>query len=275
MDLMNNYVPKEYLALKINYCRQQLERLPYISMHEHIIAGEKTKKLIIGDHKYRLNSEKGQMYYKFMNLRTQLERELRVYEAIWDANFIGEPLADCEPIKANRIIYVDTNKPVIMNKEYFDSLKNDADESYAKPDNYKFNGIKYRSAAEKEIAIFYTEMGIPFKYEPEVFIKGLVKPIHPDFVLYLRELDTCKIHEHFGMREYADYIRNSKTKFNNFLNAGLVQDLDVLFTHSTDNTFFDPRHFSAKLNGAIYGTICMNKPNPYALTENSQQEPAS
>jgi hypothetical protein len=118
-------------------------------------------------------------------------------------------------------------------------------------------------------------MGIPFKYEPEVFIKGLVKPIHPDFVLYLRELDTCKIHEHFGMREYADYIRNSKTKFNNFLNAGLVQDLDVLFTHSTDNTFFDPRHFSAKLNGAIYGTICMNKPNPYALTENSQQEPAS
>jgi len=275
MNLMNNYIPKEYLALKINYCRKQLKELPVVSLQKYFPSNANKKRVVVNNHKYSSATDIGMKYIEIMNLRTQLERELRVYEAIWDANFIGEPLADCEPIKANRIIYVDTNKPVIMNKEYFDSLKNDADDSYAKPDNYKFNGIKYRSAAEKEIAIFYTEMGIPFKYEPEVFIKGLVKPIHPDFVLYLRELDTCKIHEHFGMREYADYIRNSKTKFNNFLNAGLVQDLDVLFTHSTDNTFFDPRHFSAKLNGAIYGTICMNKPNPYALTENSQQEPAS
>ena len=275
MNLMNNYIPKEYLALKINYCRKQLNELPVVSLQKYFPSNANKKRVVVNNHKYSSATDIGKKYIEIMNLRTQLERELRVYESIWDANFIGEPLADCEPIKANRIIYVDTNKPVIMNKEYFDSLKNDADDSYAKPENYKFNGIKYRSAAEKEIAIFYTEMGIPFKYEPEVFIKGLVKPIHPDFVLYLRELDTCKIHEHFGMREYADYIRNSKTKFNNFLNAGLVQDLDVLFTHSTDNTFFDPRHFSAKLNGAIYGTICMNKPNPYALTENSQQEPAS
>ena len=212
-----------------------------------------------------ITSEPGSDLYRIWKQRDQLESELRIYEAIWYAYFKGEPPEDCGPIKANRIIYVDTNKPVIMNKDYFDSLKNDADDSYPKPDNYKFNGIKYRSAAEKEIAIFYTEMGIPFKYEPEVFIKGLVKPIHPDFVLYLRELDTCKIHEHFGMREYADYIRNSKTKFNNFLNAGLVQDLDVLFTHSTDNTHFDPRHLSAKLNGAIYGTICMDKSKMFYL----------
>jgi hypothetical protein len=236
MNLMNNYIPKEYLALKINYCHKQLKELPVVSLQKYFPSNPNKKRVVVNNHKYSSATDIGMKYIEIMNLRTQLERELRVYEAIWDANFIGEPLADCEPIKANRIIYVDTNKPVIMNKEYFDSLKNDADDSYAKPDNYKFNGIKYRSAAEKEIAIFYTEMGIPFKYEPEVFIKGLVKPIHPDFVLYLRELDTCKIHEHFGMREYADYIRNSKTKFNNFLNAGLVQDLDVLFTHSTDNS---------------------------------------
>ena len=61
-----------------------------------------------------------------------------------------------------------------MNKEFFDSLKNDANSKYPKPTNNPFNGIYYRSAAEREIAIFYTEMGIPYKYEPEIMMKGLV-----------------------------------------------------------------------------------------------------
>ena len=62
------------------------------------------------------------------------------------------------------------------------------------------------------------------------------------------------------MKDYADYARTSKVKFSNFAGAGLIQDLDILFTHSNDDTFFDPRHLSAKLNASVYGTICMNKP---------------
>ena len=235
-------VPREYLALKINYIRQQLNELPVVTLQKYFPPDENKKRVVVNNHKYCSTTEPGKKFYDIWQQRESLENELRILEAIWGANFKGEPPPDCVPHEANRIIYVDTNKPVIMNRDYFDSLKNDADDSYPKPDNYRFNGIKYRSAAEKEIAIFYTEMGIPFKYEPEVFIKGVVKPIHPDFILYLRELDTCKIHEHLGMREYADYIKNTKIKFNNFLGAGLVQDLDVLFTHSTDNTYFDPRH---------------------------------
>lgn len=265
MILMNSYIPREYLALKINYCRQQLKQLPVVKVYRFRTGESENKRVVINNHKYDSRFEPGKEYYDIWKQRDQLERELRIYEAIWYAYFEGEPPEDCEPHKANRVIYVDTNKPVIMNKDYFDSLKNDADTTYAKPDNYKFNGIKYRSAAEKEIAIFYTEMGIPFKYEPEIFIKGMVKPIHPDFVLYLRELDTCKIHEHLGMRDYADYIKNTKIKLSNFIGAGLVQDLDVLFTYSTDDTHFDPRHLSAKLNSAIYGTICMNKPKPFTF----------
>ncbi|MBR4556310.1 MAG: hypothetical protein IKO15_02410 [Clostridiales bacterium] len=265
MILMNSYIPREYLALKINYCHQQLKQLPVVKVYRFRTGESENKRVVINNHKYDSRFEPGKEYYDIWKQRDQLERELRIYEAIWYAYFEGEPPEDCEPHKANRVIYVDTNKPVIMNKDYFDSLKNDADTTYAKPDNYKFNGIKYRSAAEKEIAIFYTEMGIPFKYEPEIFIKGMVKPIHPDFVLYLRELDTCKIHEHLGMRDYADYIKNTKIKLSNFIGAGLVQDLDVLFTYSTDDTHFDPRHLSAKLNSAIYGTICMNKPKPFTF----------
>ena len=84
------------------------------------------------------------------------------------------------------------------------------------------------------------------------------KPVFPDFVPYFREIDTCKFHEHFGMKSSSDYARTSKLKFINFANAGLIQDLDVIFTTSNSDTSFDPRHLSAKLNAAIYGNICMN-----------------
>ena len=260
MIITNEYIPKEYLALKINYCRQQLGMLPNIQVQKNDDPDSPMNRVIVNGHRYRVTSKNGLYYSELLKKREYFERQLQVCQTIWYNNFKGEPSKDCVALKVNRIIYVDTDKPIIMNKEYFDSLENDADYSYPKPDNYQFNGIKYRSAAEREIAIFYTEMGIPFKYEPKVMLKGLVKAIHPDFVTYFEELDTCKFHEHFGMKNYADYCKTSKIKFSNFANAGLVQDLDIIFTNSTDNTSFDPRHLSAKLNAAIYGTICMSKP---------------
>ena len=260
MEITNKYIPREYLALKINYLRQQLARLPVITLQKYFPVDDNKSRVVVNNHKYCSSTDKGKYYLRMKAIREMLEDELRVLEAIWDMNFKGEPPKDCEPIKANRVLYVDTNSPVIMNKDYFDSLKMAEDPKYPRPDNNKFNGVYYRSAAEKEIAMFYTEMGIPFVYEPDVMLKGLIKTINPDFVLYIKELDTCKFHEHFGMKDYADYISNSKLKFSNYTNAGLVQDLDILFTHSTDSTWFDPRHLSSKLNAAIYGTICMAKP---------------
>ena len=261
MELFNTYIPREYLALKINYLKKQLKELPIITLINKPRNVGTPIRVVVDNHRYLFSSEKGQYYYQILEKRERLADELKVYQAIWDANFKYDPPEDCEPHAANRVVYVDTNKPVIMNKEYFDSLENDADTSYAKPDNYEFNGIKYRSAAEKEIAIFYTESGVPFKYEPKVFLKGLAKPVFPDFVPYFTEIDTCKFHEHFGMTGSSDYFKISKLKFGNFMNAGLIQDLDVIFTTSNDDTSFDPRHLSAKLNAAIYGTIIISKSN--------------
>lgn len=99
-----------------------------------------------------------------------------------------------------------------MNRDFFDSLKNDDNKKYPKkPFNY-FNGIYYRSSAEREIAVLYTELGIPFKYEP-----------------------TIKL-------------------------AGMVPDLDILFTYDTDEMPFDIRYLLSKLNSAVYGTSIIHIP---------------
>ena len=261
MDLSGAYIPRDYLSLRINYCRQQLSLLPVVKLQHKSKADENFLRVCVGTHRYNCNSDDGRKYLSLMQQRESIERELQLYEAIWSCYFKGEPSPDCIPLKANRTIWVDTNKPVIMNKDYFDSLKNDANTKYPKPLNNKFNGIYYRSAPERDIAIFYTEMGIPFKYEPEVMIKGLVRPIYPDFVAYYKEIDNCKFHEHFGMKDFSEYVKNSSIKFSNFSNAGLIQDIDLLFTYSNDDSLFDPRHLSSKINAAIYGTICVCKTN--------------
>lgn len=260
MEYLNKYVPKEYLALKINYCRKCLEEMPVIYISDRNKNGMLNKKIIVNGHVYNLNSRRGEEYYDLMNLRARYEYRLQLYETVWKFHFKDEPLPECNPHKITRTLLVDDGKPVVMNRSFFDSLKNDDNKNYPKyPSNY-FDGIYYRSSAEREIAIFYTNLGIPFKYEPSVKLAGIKKPINPDFVLYLEELDTCKFHEHFGMKDSSDYLTTTKVKYGNYTNAGLIPDLDILFTYDTDEMPFDIRYLSAKLNSAVYGTAIIKIP---------------
>lgn len=256
MDLLKKYIPREYLALKINYCRQQLEKLPAIVLQENKTSASR---IAVGKHRFLTTSENGKHCLELKQKRENLERELHFYQSIWDCNFKGEPFPECKPIHANRTIFIGNDDPVVMDKKFFDSLENDANTKYTKSNNYIFNGIKYRSAAEREIAIFYTDLGIPFKYEPKITLKGLAFPIFTDFIIYIEELDNCKCHEHFGIKNSSEYLKETKIKYGNYTYAGLVPDIDVLFTYANDDSAFDPRFLSAKLNASIYGTICMNK----------------
>ena len=259
MDINNKYIPREYLALKINYCKKQLAELPVVKVYKRKSECGTDKTLIVGNHRYWFNTSLGQKYYKIMLLRDEIERRLMIYEAIWDSNFKGVPLPECEPRRVIRSLAIDYDKHVVMDKHYFDSLTNDDNTKYPKHTGYFFNGICYRSASERDIAILYTELGIPFKYEPSVSLLGLPNPINTDFVLYIEELDTCKFHEHYGIKDSSDYLRVTKIKYGNYTNAGLIPDLDILFTHDTNDMPFDIRYLLAKLNASIYGSVIASK----------------
>ena len=213
-----------------------------------------------------MDSESGKHMLDLMREKEELEAQLQIYEAIWNLNFKGEPVPDFVPCKISRFLTDYSGQKVPLDKAFFDSLKNDDNKKYAKYKSYFFNGIYYRSAAERDIAIFYTEMGIPFKYEPSISIAGLAKPINTDFVLYLKELDSCKFHEHLGMKEYADYLRDTKVKYTNYMGAGLIPDIDIIFTQDQDGVPFDIRFLAAKLNCAVYGSmICRDTETPVTI----------
>jgi hypothetical protein len=253
MKYFDTYIPQEYLALKINYCRKQLESLPPVRMHEHIIRGKTITKLLIDDHRFNLNSKTGDKYHKIFLLRNEMEEKLQIYEAIWKHNFL-KPVPEFKIPKITRTLSTGYDK-VILNRDFFDSLKEDSNHNYSKSTSYTFNGIQYRSASEREIAIFYTEAGIPFKYEPEVWLNGMSKPAYPDFVLLIPELDTCKFHEHCGLINYNNYVRDLTLKCGTYSSSGLLLDQDVFFTYRSDEIALDIRYLSAKLNSVVFGTM--------------------
>ena len=250
---------QEYLALKINYCRMQLDRLPKIRLQTNYKGKGENDKILVNGHRYRLESDAGKKYLNIMQYKDTLKRQLDYYESVWNCKYKDLPFPECIPHKVARTFFADNSNKVTLNKDYFDSLKNDANTKYAKPSDYPFNGIYYRSAAEREIAIFYTEMGIPFKYEPEVTIRDVPGFSYPDFIVYIPELDNCKFHEHFGMKDSAKYLKITNNKYYNYTNAGLVPELDIIFTHDVEEIPFDIRAVSSKLNTSIYTTMIGTK----------------
>ena len=254
MEYLDKYIPRELLALKINYCKKRLRELPMISMSNYKINGKQTRIIRADNHRFILNKPKGQELYKAMAERDDLECRLKVYEAIWD-RYYRTPVPAFDPPRIVRTISGANNERIVMNKAFFDSLKNDANTMYPKPMLYPFNGIQYRSDVERQIAIGYTEMNVPFKYEPELWLAGMNRPVFPDFLLYIPELETCKIHEHYGLMNFAKYVRDAKLKSCTYIDAGLHMDQDVFFTYNTEDQPFDLRYVPAKLNGVIYGDL--------------------
>ena len=65
--------------------------------------------------------------------------------------------------------------------------------------------------------------------------------------------------EHFGIKNSSNYLRITALKYTNYAAAGLVPEMDILFTNDTADLPFDTRYLSAKLNAAVYGTMISTK----------------
>ncbi|MCR5327709.1 MAG: hypothetical protein K6E12_02485 [Saccharofermentans sp.] len=255
MQILTPYIPKEYLALRINYCRQQLDALPEVSTTNRLIKGIRREVYVYKNHAYLPNCKTGKQLQLALEKKTEIESKLSIYEGIWNSAFIGTPPPDINPQKIRRRFIDASGESVILDRKFFDSLKHDSNPYYPEHKTIYYNGTYYRSASEAAIARFYTEQGIPFKYEPEIWLSGMKNPIYTDFVILIEELDLCKFHEHFGLKNAADYSRKTSTTYNNYSGAGMLPELDVFYTYDVDDVPFDIRSVITKLNSAVFDSL--------------------
>lgn len=108
------------------------------------------------------------------------------------------------------------------------------------PEIYTDKGERVRSKSEKMIADKLYQMGIPYRYECPIELKGY-GTIYPDFVLlYVAERKEY-ILEHLGMMDNPEYSIKAIRKINTYAQNGIYVGDRLLLTYETSQDPVDMR----------------------------------
>lgn len=108
-------------------------------------------------------------------------------------------------------------------------FKEDALEIYAE------RGERVRSKTEKIIADKLYMLGIPYKYECPLTLKGFGK-IYPDFTILCVKKRQEYIWEHFGMMDNQEYVTKALNKIDMYEKNGYFPGHNLIISHETSLT---------------------------------------
>ena len=113
MNIVTPYIPREYLALKINYCRQQLAALPEVVRTKRRIRGIKKDVYVYQNHAYMPDSKTGLLLQQSFQKRAEINSQLSRHMGVWKSVFVCIPPLDIEPRKIRRRYIDSIGEPVI------------------------------------------------------------------------------------------------------------------------------------------------------------------
>ena len=233
-------LPKELHALEINYLKKRLEEIPAAKV-TLVHRNKKTYKVVLSNgHQYSVHSPEGAALSQIAEERVRLQQQLVILQTTWDAVYFEKVPQMVLPHPVRRVFLGYGRQPILMDREFFDSLTAESNPLYTEHKKYHFNGIYYRSKAEREIAKVYTDLGVEFKYEPAVLLNNSAKYTYSDFVCWDDITQSCYFHEHLGINSLADYAHKAVTTISNYTSAGVLANVDVIYTFEDDDLTFDP-----------------------------------
>ena len=97
MQILDPYIPREYLTLRINYCKELLAELPEVTMAQRNIKGIKRTVFVVNNHIYSPDSKTGQQLSISFQQRENYLSNLSIYEGFWISAFRGSPPTDIKP----------------------------------------------------------------------------------------------------------------------------------------------------------------------------------
>jgi hypothetical protein len=97
---------------------------------------------------------------------------------------------------------------------------------------YTEKGERVRSKSEKIIADKLMLMGIPYKYECPLDLKGMGK-VYPDFTVLNVRTRKEYYWEHLGMMDQAEYCKKALSRIEVYEKNGLMPGKELLLTHET------------------------------------------
>lgn len=93
------------------------------------------------------------------------------------------------------------------------------------------SGIHVRSKSEAMIAQFLHTNHIPFRYECQLNLGGVI--LYPDFTILHPETQKLYYWEHFGLMDDASYSKNACSKLQLYTSHGIIPSVQLITTFET------------------------------------------
>ena len=99
------------------------------------------------------------------------------------------------------------------------------------------------------------EMGIPFKYETEIYLAAINETINPDCLLNFYEIDRCAYLEILGMNDKIEYYVKTCNKIYGFSKENYRPGREVIYVILYDKHNFDKEYFVSQVLSAFNDMI--------------------
>lgn len=262
-----NIYPLKVLAVKLEYRRQLLERMPQgffkmVNGIRYVIITNDAENLQFNSRhprRLRTTSSLGRKYSHIINNYLSLKAEYDTLLCLWNSTYKFAPPKVVFPIHQ-------PYDPRGMNNEYFNKQL-DKRGKYV-PDNPTISehGV-LKSKNEQMGADILKRLGIPFKYETEIYLPSIEDTINPDYLVNFFEIDRCAYIELLGMNDRIDYSVRTATKITGFSKEKYRPGREIIYVHVYDKNNFDESYFISQVLSAFNDLIPDN-----ALIWGSQSE---
>jgi len=142
--------------------------------------------------------------------------------------------------------------PIWMDRKFFDAcIKYGDGNPRPKPDYApEFDGVKFRSKSEANIAQLISGLGYEYVYETEFeLIEGVIE--YPDFTVWVPEIGRSFFLEHFGRLDKPDYKADAGWKINHYVDFGIIPGRDIVFSYESDKIPLDLDIVKQQINALI------------------------
>ena len=218
----------------------------------HVLERGDTQGMYIRKNQRELAASLAQKSYE-AELRESIWEELEaIHYLLYHQNRSPESVYDCLPQSRKELV----RPAFVSDEEYkrrwlaapFEADPYYPDEKIHETDRGEF----VRSKSELFIANAYYSMGIPYRYEARLDLRGNQYK-YPDFTVLDVKNRRQIYHEHLGLLNKNDYRNNNLRKLNLYAENGILLGDNLIITFETDEVAFAGKAFKKSIKRIFWG----------------------
>ncbi|SCW30068.1 hypothetical protein SAMN02910456_00387 [Ruminococcaceae bacterium YRB3002] len=217
-----------YYIGTINYCSEELKKLPHIYHGSH--GNDRIIRLYDSKTKKRREFYESSRYWKqateLASRRAYLEERIKI---------LKDELLSNWNVKYDKHASNYRTVPEIkhrLDSSFWNGLTDEAP-SFPKNNNYLYKGIYFRSRVEVNIAKVLDRLGLKYRYDVKVTMNG--HKYFADFVVYLPQFNCCFLIEFFGRLDDYGYRRDNAFKTFDYFSEGIYLGENLIILCGKEN----------------------------------------